>query len=219
MRQRRGPPTDKEGNGKIDIYAHPDSNEVISENHYYPFGMNMNGSWISSPGKESNYRYNGKELNEDFGLNWLDYGARWYDASIARWNVIDPLAETTPSWNPYNYVQNTPMNAIDPDGLSCVGCGPNGEDYTPPEVNGRPMYIGSGPNGLDHEYSVDKNGRVRKEKHVEGSKVDHLHTKGNWDNGNLDEGVTVSDQTLLKSLANNHGKLKAESLWGVLTGT
>ncbi len=29
---------------------------------------------------------------------------------------MDPLAENYPSWSPYNYVGNSPLNAIDPDG-------------------------------------------------------------------------------------------------------
>lgn len=64
------------------------------------------------------YQYNGKELNSDFGLDWLDYGARWYDASIARWSTIDPLAEDYQSFSPYNYVLNNPLIFIDPDGRS-----------------------------------------------------------------------------------------------------
>ncbi|MEL7120509.1 MAG: RHS repeat-associated core domain-containing protein, partial [Bacteroidota bacterium] len=56
----------------------------------------------SSAGK-TNYQYNGKELNEDFGLNLYEYGARWYDPEIGRFTGVDPLASKMPSWSPYSY--------------------------------------------------------------------------------------------------------------------
>jgi RHS repeat-associated protein len=62
------------------------------------------------------YLYNGKELNSDFGLDWSDYGARYYDAAIGRWNSVDPLAHVMPSWSPYTFVFNNPLSYIDPDG-------------------------------------------------------------------------------------------------------
>jgi RHS repeat-associated protein len=49
----------------------------------------MNNTAISP---DTKYQYNGKELNDDFGLNWNDYGARWYDGSLGRWMSVDPLS-------------------------------------------------------------------------------------------------------------------------------
>ncbi|WP_066633725.1 RHS repeat domain-containing protein [Labilibacter marinus] len=67
------------------------------------------------------YLYNGKELQanefEGASLDWYDYGARFYDASLGRWHCIDPLCEYSFKMTPYHYVTNNPMNYIDPFGL------------------------------------------------------------------------------------------------------
>jgi len=109
---------DKDKNGELEVIENDSiANELIGSYHYYPFGMEMEGEWNLQQGLDYDYQYNGKELASDLGLDWLDYGARFYDPSIARWTSIDPLADTYHSFSPFNYVLNNPVKNIDPDGM------------------------------------------------------------------------------------------------------
>jgi RHS repeat-associated protein len=90
---------------------------IVQENHYDPWGLNLAG--IETAGHPNHkFQYNGKEKQEEFGLNWSDYGARMYDSQLGRWHAVDPLAEKLYSWSPYNYADDDPINIIDPDGQS-----------------------------------------------------------------------------------------------------
>ena len=71
----------------------------------------------NSNSQASQYKYNGKELDESLGLNWHDYGARNYDATLGRWMNLDPLAEKYMVLSPYNFVANNPLIFFDPDGM------------------------------------------------------------------------------------------------------
>jgi RHS repeat-associated protein len=62
------------------------------------------------------YKYNGKEQDKFGDFTTLDYGARFYDPAIARWNTVDPLAHLREWVSPYNFVQNNPIKRIDPTG-------------------------------------------------------------------------------------------------------
>ncbi|MBQ8628266.1 MAG: hypothetical protein IJ421_02185 [Prevotella sp.] len=82
--------------------------------HYYPFGGTYADAGVNW--SLQMYKYNGKELDRMHGLDWYDYGARMYDAVLAGWTSMDPLAEEYYHVSPYVYCLNNPVNAIDPDG-------------------------------------------------------------------------------------------------------
>jgi RHS repeat-associated protein len=99
---------DLQGNNRVVINS---SGAVQETNHYYPFG-----GVFASTGNVQPYKYNGKELDTKKDLNWYDYGARHYDASLGRWFVVDPLVEKYYGLSPYTYCYNNPIRFVDPNG-------------------------------------------------------------------------------------------------------
>ncbi|EJL71484.1 RHS repeat domain-containing protein [Chryseobacterium populi] len=122
---------------KEKIYFCKNSAE-IEENNYYPFGLKQESNILNF--STYNYGYNGKELQTETG--WNDYGARMYMPDIARWGVIDPLAETSRRFNPYNYALNNPMMFIDPDGRKAMA--PNTWEWNTPTGGALGYMLGGG---------------------------------------------------------------------------
>src|SRR5690554_7252519 len=111
---------DVNGNGTIES-----ATEILEENNYYPFGLKHKGynEIVNSNRSEAaeKYKFGGKEWNSELGLDLYDFGARNYDPAIGRWLNIDPLAEVSRRWTPYNYAYNNPIYFVDPDGMQAIG--------------------------------------------------------------------------------------------------
>jgi len=99
--------TDHLGNNRVtfDIV-----NGKVSENHYYPFGLDA----PLQQNSVNNYLYNKKELQPE--ITEYDYGFRFHDPMIGRWTTVDPDAENYENTSSYAYVLNNPINLGDLDG-------------------------------------------------------------------------------------------------------
>jgi len=113
---------------------YPSYPTILQERHYYPFGMLHAG--YGKPARELyydtknrkiytrqtaagryKYWYNGKEWQDDAGLNWNAMDYRNYDPALGRFTTMDPFAPLMPSWTPYKFAFNNPIVFSDPLGL------------------------------------------------------------------------------------------------------
>ncbi|TAI48484.1 RHS repeat domain-containing protein [Flagellimonas allohymeniacidonis] len=108
------------GNVRLSYLDNGSATEIVEESNYYPFGLKHKGynTAISANGNSvaQKWKFNGKELEEDLGLNWLDYGARSYMHDLGRWTSIDPHADSYFSATPYSSFANNPISFVDPTG-------------------------------------------------------------------------------------------------------
>lgn len=87
------------------------SGQIEERNDYYPYGGLFSGSSSLQP-----YKYNGKELDDRLGLSLYDYGARFFDSALGKWDEVDSESESAYNISPYIFCQDKPINLIDPDG-------------------------------------------------------------------------------------------------------
>lgn len=93
--------------------------KILEESNYYPFGLMHKGynNLVSTNNPAEKLLFNGKELQDELGLDMYDFGARLYDRQLNIWRTPDPKAETSRRFSPYAYALNNPIYFIDPDGM------------------------------------------------------------------------------------------------------
>lgn len=134
-----------------------DAGEILQDKSYYPFGMRMDGlDYSAGMDPENKHLYNSKELQDDFGLDWYDYGARMYDAQLGRWHVIDPKAEEYDSQSPYHFSGNNPLKFVDLNGMNYDG------------------------------YTIDKEGDINRVDDTGGDEYDVLYTEEDYNQAKLE---------------------------------
>ncbi|MEP6793942.1 MAG: RHS repeat-associated core domain-containing protein, partial [Saprospiraceae bacterium] len=90
--------------------------ELMSVNDFSPFGVVMDRRSYGILGR---YGFNGKAKDDEiFGkMHEYDYGSRIYYPQLGKFLSVDPLVKTFPFWTGYQFAGNTPVMAIDLDGL------------------------------------------------------------------------------------------------------
>ncbi len=132
--------TDNVGSVRVTVDQYGDP---VGYDDYYPFGKVMPGRSNNTSNPHDAYKFTGKELDQENGIDLEYFGARYYDPEIGRWLSVDPILNKKPdalvnkgylNVSPYNYAFNNPAILVDPNGLSvnCDGCAnetPRGEGF------------------------------------------------------------------------------------------
>ncbi len=127
---------------------------VLQTNAYDPFGYTIAelSATTFAQGEGNKYLYNGKELQDEFDLDWSDYGARFYDATSDRFWTLDPKAEKFPWQSPFCYAANNPIRFIDKNGEE-AGDPPFGQIFTPEQNAKFSSLLNTGANKVGNSIS------------------------------------------------------------------
>ena len=222
--------------------------KILEENHYYPFGLKhshynteKNKFDFTDGGSEAlkivqvsstvrlpyKYKYNGKEFQDELGLNFYDYGARNYDPAIGRWMNIDPLTERGYEYSPFIYSFNNPVFFLDPNGMWPIysqdgkylgddGRKEKGKDLafvgvvTKRDKKGNATEFGSLNQFTDNHTDFTKaSGKISKES--SGNKTESLWIAHTANNASQNKDTSQGDNAVEQMLSSNYSTTSANA--------
>lgn len=128
----------------VTAYPWLSATQSVEDNFdYLPFGEQLSGASVTT------HKFTGQERDDESGLD--NFGARYDSSRWGRFMSSDPLSGypgNPQSWNRYSYVQNNPLNLIDPTGM----CSTPDKDSDDPDVDPG-QCTGSGGSGSGGSYS------------------------------------------------------------------
>jgi len=174
--------TDHLGNIRLKYTKHPRTGDtqILEENNYYPFGLEHTGyddnheivgtdeeqghvtiiPVSENLGDSFTYKFGGKELQDELGLDWHDFGARNYQADLGRFFNIDRYAENFMPISTYQYAANNPISYIDYNGdYITIGIKDN---------KGKQIYSVLYEDGKAYHYTQDSKGNITKGNEYDG---------------------------------------------------
>jgi len=111
-----------DGNGNVTAIVDATDGTLAAQYEYDPFG-----SLIRATGDlafENRFRFSTKYYDDE--SDFVYYGHRYYNPSLGRWPNRDPIGERG-GINLYGYVENDPINGVDPLGLDSISPTPDQE--------------------------------------------------------------------------------------------
>jgi len=101
---------DSNSDGTVDYFTA----DIVAANDYAPFGGLLTERTFNKGSFPNSF--NGKRDDAELG-DWQDYGMRMYSPWTRRFPTVDPITKKYPELTPFQFASNTPIQAIDLDGL------------------------------------------------------------------------------------------------------
>ena len=206
--------------GSVRSVIDGDTGTVVEASDYYPFGKRITPPPAAEPVEATSqsatspnrWLFSGKESQSFLYANipLLDFGARMYNPTIARWTTADPLSEKYYGISPYVYCLGNPISIIDPNGMDIWTMDEKGNVVWVKESDDHRLYYMNNDGLLSDDY-VSVSGRsilddlTKTEAKVDGGAKASSHTSKTGINDIFKVFKFASDKTKVEWAVHRNG--------------